>query len=34
MFWRQRSTFVLDKYNYMNYLHAISSADEEVILMR
>jgi len=34
MFWRQRSTFVLDKYNYMNYLHAISPADEEVILMR
>ena len=34
MSWRHRSTFVLDKYNYMKYLHAISPADEEVILMR
>jgi len=31
--WRHRSTFVLDKYNYLKYLHAISLADEEVILM-
>jgi len=34
MSWRHRSTFVLEKYNYMKYRHAIQPADEDVILMR